>query len=44
MNKNRRIAIAALIFLLLGISSAAYFGVKHLEPGEFGAESQIYPG
>jgi len=45
-NKKQKFLIAAFIILLLGILGAAYFGglIKHLEPGEFGEDSQIYPG
>lgn len=46
MNKKQKIVTAAFIILLLGILGAAYLGglVKHLEFGEFGEDSQIYPG
>ena len=46
MNKKQKFLIAALIILLLGISSAAYLGglIKPPELGEFREDAHIYKG
>ena len=44
INKKQKIVIAALVILLLGFSSAAYFGglVKHIEVDELEGGTHIY--